>query len=333
MKAPLPLLTAVAVLAAAAISPLSAAEAHAETPLPVEGYLMADKAARSVIARNAAGIAMVGIDGVVLNSRGNKLSTVPKAAKGMIAEAHSRGLKAELLVSNYSNALGDFSTANAGRLLTSAKNRAAVVKSLVYKVKKRHFDGVQIDLESLKRSHGPGLTAFVKKLRAALPARKTISMAVMASETPKGYLRSGYQLPKLSKRLDRLVLMAYDQHGPGWSKAGPIGGTPWVKRVLAGFLAAKVPKAKIDLGVAEYAYRWRPNSTRGSSMSVARARTLAGDRARYDATQQEWTATLADGTVLWWSDATTFAARRALAQQYQVHGLAVWELSLGDTIS
>ncbi|MEE9965820.1 MAG: hypothetical protein K4304_12115 [Propionicimonas sp.] len=328
----LPLLTVVAVLAATLGTPVGVAPAQA-AGLPVEGYLMADDGARSVIARNAAGIAMVGIDGVTLNSHGSKLTTVPSSAKAMIAEAHARGLKVELLVSNYSNRLGDFSTPIAGRLLTSKKHRTAVVKSLVYKVKKRHFDGVQIDLESLKRSHGPGLTAFVKQLRAALPARKTISMAVMASSRPSGYLRSGYQLTKLTKRINRFVLMAYDQHGPGWSKAGPIGGTPWVKQVLAGFIAAKVPRAKIDLGVAEYAYQWRANSSSGTSMSVARARSLAGSRARFDTRQQEWTATLANGSVLWWSDARTFAARRALAQRYRLHGLAVWELSLGDTIS
>ena len=328
----LPLLTVVAVLAATLGTPVGVAPAQA-AGLPVEGYLMADDGARSVIARNAAGIAMVGIDGVTLNSHGSKLTTVPRSAKAMIAEAHARGLKVELLVSNYSNRLGDFSTPTAGRLLTSKKHRTAVVKSLVYKVKKRHFDGVQIDLESLKRSHGPGLTAFVKQLRAALPARKTISMAVMASSRPSGYLRSGYQLTKLTKRINRFVLMAYDQHGPGWSKAGPIGGTPWVKQVLAGFIAAKVPRAKIDLGVAEYAYQWRANSSSETSMSVARARSLAGSRARFDTRQQEWTATLANGSVLWWSDARTFAARRALAQRYRLHGLAVWELSLGDTIS
>lgn len=333
MKAVLRLVLGLAVFATALVGPVAARSARAAVTLPVEGYLMADANARSVIARNAAGIAMVGIDGVTLNSHGSKLTTVPASAKAMIAEAHARGLKAELLVSNYSNRLGDFSTPIAGRLLTNKKHRAAVVKSLVYKVKKRHFDGVQIDLESLKRSHGPGLTAFVKQLRAALPARKTISMAVMASPRPGDYLRSGYQLRKLTKRINRFVLMAYDQHGPGWSKAGPIGGTPWVKQVLAGFIATKVPRAKIDLGVAEYAYRWRANSSTGSSMSVARARSLAGSRARFDTRQQEWTASLANGSVLWWSDARTFAARRALAQQYGLHGLAVWELSLGDTIT
>jgi spore germination protein YaaH len=333
MKAVFRLLLGLTVFATALAGPIAVPTARAATKLPVEGYLMADDGARSVIARNAAGIAMVGIDGVTLNSHGSKLTTVPASAKAMVAEAHARGLKVELLVSNYSNRLGDFSTPIAGRLLTSKKHRTAVVKSLVYKVKKRHFDGVQIDLESLKRSHGPGLTAFVKQLRAALPARKTISMAVMASSRPRDYLRSGYQLTKLTKRINRFVLMAYDQHGPGWSKAGPIGGTPWVKQVLAGFIAAKVPRAKIDLGVAEYAYQWRANSSSGTSMSVARARSLAGSRARFDTRQQEWTATLANGSVLWWSDARTFAARRALAQQYGLHGLAVWELSLGDTIS
>jgi len=37
--------------------------------------------------------------------------------------------------------------------------------------------------------------------------------------------------------------------------------------------------------------------------------------------------------VLWWADGTTFTARKALAGEQGLHGLAVWELSLGDPIS
>lgn len=333
MKTSPSLLAIVAVLAVSLSSPLSAPPAQAGTRLPVEGYLMTGPGAYRLVTENAEGLATVGVDGVTVTSSGGRLTTVPTSAKAIVRTAHAHGLKAELLISNYSNSLGDFSPAIAGRLLTSAKHRAAVVKSLVYKVKKRHFDGVQIDLESLKHSHGPGLTAFVKKLRAALPSRKTISMAVMSSTHSAGYARQGYQLSKLKKPIDRFVLMAYDQHGPGWSEAGPIGGTPWVKRVLASFIAAKVPKKKIDLGVAEYGYTWPADGSQGKSVSVARARKLAGSRARYDSRQQEWTATLANGTVLWWSDATSFAARRTLAEQQGLHGLAVWELSLGDPIS
>lgn len=333
MKTSLPLLSLLAVLTISLTSPLAAPTAQAKTRLPVEGYLMATAGAHRFVTKNAAHIATVGVDGVNLTSSGGGLTTVPASAKSIISEAHARGLKVELLVSNYSNRLGDFSPVIAGRLLTSSKHRAAVVKLLVRKVKKRQFDGVQIDLESLKRSHGPGLTAFVKQLRAALPKRKRLSMAVMSSASSAGYASQGYQLSKLKKRIDRFVLMAYDQHGPSWSKAGPVGGTPWVKSVLRSFIAAKVPKAKIDLGVAGYGYTWPANGSIGTSVSVARARALAGSRARYDSRQQEWTATLANGTVLWWSDATTFAARRALAEQQGLHGLAVWELSLSDPIS
>ncbi len=48
--------------------------------------------------------------------------------------------------------------------------------------------------------------------------------------------------------------------------------------------------------------------------------------------QDEWTATLDDSTVLWWSDARTLAERTQLAARYSVHGLAIWELSLGDPL-
>lgn len=306
---------------------------QAEASLPVEGYLMAVPGAQRYVTQNAAKIAVVGVDGVNLTKSGAKLTKVPKAAAAIVKEAHARGLKAELLVSNYDSSIGDFSSKIAGRLLKSKKHRAAVVKSLVAKVKKGHFDGVQIDLESLKASHAAGLTSFVKSLRKALPARKKISMAVMSSETAGGYAKSGYQLTKLTKRINRFVLMAYDQHGPTWSNAGPVGGTPWVRQVLAAFIKAKVPKAKIDLGVGEYGYTWPADGSAGASLSVAQARTLAGDRATFDALQQEWTATLADGTVLWWADGTTFTARKALAAEQGLHGLAVWELSLGDPIS
>src|SRR5205823_5854004 len=98
-------------------------------------------------------------------------------------------------------------------------------------------------------------------------------------------------------------LMAYDQHGPTWTKAGPVGGLPWCREVL-GVLLADVPAAKIDLGVAGYGYTW-PRQGTGRYLTDAQARRLVardGAEPRWDATQGEWTARLSDGTVLWWSD-------------------------------
>lgn len=70
-------------------------------------------------------------------------------------------------------------------------------------------------------------------------------------------------------------------------------------------------------------------------MGDQQARDLAaadGVTSAYDGTAGEWTVTLSDGSVLWWSDAQSPAARRTLATAKGVHGLAVWDLGLSDTV-
>jgi spore germination protein YaaH len=57
-----------------------------------------------------------------------------------------------------------------------------------------------------------------------------------------------------------------------------------------------------------------------------------GATAQWDPTQQEWHATLGDGTILWWSDARSFAAREALARSLHLGGVAVWSLGQGDPL-
>lgn len=251
----------------------------------------------------------------------------------MVTTAKGHGLKTELLFGNFDESIGDFSPAIATKLLSSTANRKAVVTSLVSKVAQGGFNGVQVDLESLNSTHKAGLTKFLAELRAALPSASTISIALMATDSAAGYADEGYDMSALNASVGRFVLMAYDQHGPTWTDAGPVGGTPWVKSVLTAFIATGVPKSKIDLGVAEYAYTWPGDGTDGEQLTVAEARAKAGNRATWDATQQEWTATLADGTVIWWSDAKTLGLRKTYATRQGVHGLAVWELSLGDPIS
>ncbi|WP_345784276.1 glycosyl hydrolase family 18 protein [Rathayibacter soli] len=111
-------------------------------------------------------------------------------------------------MSNYDDGVGDFSPAIATNVLSSPANRAAVVAELVAKAKAGGFDGVQLDLESMHASNGDGLTAFAAELRAALPARDTISIALMAADTAAGYADAGYQVEALSASVGRFVLMA-----------------------------------------------------------------------------------------------------------------------------
>ena len=242
----------------------------------------------------------------------------------MLVATHRAGKRAELLVGNFSGALGDFDPVAAHRLFASASHRRAVIAALVADAHDG-WDGIHLDFESLHGTDRAGLTRFTTELRSALATRKSLGMAVMASTTPQGYRDTGYDLRALSRQLTRVVLMGYDQHGPTWTGPGPIGGLPWVTRALRAMLAS-VPYAKAVLGVAGYGYTW-PSRGTGTQLGDAASRRAAARKPVWDATQAEWHATLRGGGTLWWSDARSLQSRRM-----HVAGVAVWSLGLSDRI-
>ena len=296
----------------------------AARPLVVTGYVLAGDAAPATITRDGDLVDTVGVDGVVLLAP-DRVSAVDADARALRDAAHRAGRTAVLLVSNYSDRLGDFDEALAHRVLASAAHRRAVARALARRA--AGFDGVQIDLEALAPRDRAGLTALTRAVRRVLPARKRVSMAVSASDEAAGYRAAGYDLPALVRVLDVVVLMSYDQHGP-WSGAGPIGALPWVQAQLRTFLRL-VPRSKVDLGAAAYGYQWGGGP---SELSVPRARELAGSAARWDAGAGEWTAALPGGRRLWWDDARSVELRRQLAAQAGLHGLAVWQLGTSGTL-
>ncbi len=312
-------------------SPTPAATAGTAT-IPTELYVRADTAGATSLDRDSGAVATIGIDGVVLSGAGDAVSKLPPNAAELVAAAHTRGLTAELLVSNYDAAKGEFSRTIAASMLERPERRGAVAAGLVAQVAAAGFDGVQIDFQSLTTDESANLAAFTLQLRDLLGAPKSLTLAVTAESSAGRYLDAGYDLAQLTPLVSRIVLMSYDQHGPARSKPGPVGGLSRATTAIDALIAAGVPSARIDLGVAGYGDSWPGNGSDAKRLSVAESRTLAGDLARWDSTEAEWTATLPDDTVVWWSDARSLAARRTLALSRNLHGLAVWELSLTDPL-
>lgn len=297
----------------------------------VVGYAEAGSTTAKQVAASRGVLTTVGVDGVNLTSNGAGLTAVSTDALALLQTAHTQKKKAELLVGNFDSSIGDFSPAIGDRLLGSPAHITGVVDKLAAEVKTHGWDGITVDLESLTDKHPAGLTALVSTLNTRLGAGKSVSICLMA--TLDDYAAEGYNLKGLGEAADHVVLMAYDQHGPTWSKAGPVGGQPWVAASLKPVLQA-VPPAKVQLGVAGYGYTW-PKTGDGTQLSDAEARALvkkAGAHAAWDATQLEWRATLSNGTTIWWSDAKTYAARTAYAARLHLGGIAVWSLGLSDSL-
>lgn len=297
----------------------------------VEGYGVAAASTLSALARDKSAVDLVGISGVSVTPEGMGVAASSEEALAIAKQARKDGAKSELLINNIDAAKGDFSADIATAMLSSDENRQFVIAGLAGEVEHGGYDGIQIDLENLTAADSAGLVAFASELRATLPKTATISMAVTAQTTTAAYSAAGYDLAKLSPLVDRFVLLAYDEHGSGFSDAGPVGGLPWTVQTLTAFTSV-VKASKVDLGVAGYGYSWKPDGT-GDVITPAAARTKAGGRARWVATQGEWTAKLADGTVLWWSDGQSLTVRSNLAVSDKLHGVAVWQLSTADRIT
>lgn len=300
--------------------------------LAVTGWAL-DSAIPALVRRNADGISTLSVAGVSIGVRGTGVSRPSAGAVRLARTARARGLSTELLVSNYSNRVGDFDPRAAHRLLSRPERVAAVARRLASYVATGGWDGINVDLERVRAADAAGLVALVRATQAAMPADKTVTIDVSASTSLAGYRRGGYHLAALSGTADLIKLMTYDQHGPSWSGPGPIGGLAWQRRALTTILRV-VPARQLDLGVAGYGYTW-PRRGTGHTVTVAQARRLVArdhGRAEWRAAAGEWTARLQDGTRLWWSDRRSYRQRVALARGRGLHGLAVWRLGSSDTL-
>jgi len=318
------------------LGPASASSAPSDErglPAPaVTGFIL-DGAPDSLVHRNAPALANLGVDGVQITPNGRHVAEPSAGARRLLATAHAEGLRAELLVSNFSSTTYDFDPQAGANLLRDEDNVRRVAGELAGFVADQGWDGIAVDLESLRRGDADGLLLLIDELQARMDPARTVSIDMMASSYLPEYRARGYRLGAIGRAVDVLAIMTYDFHGPTWSGPGPIGPLGWQRDVLD-LLVTKVPRAKVDLGVAGYGYTW-PRSGTGHTVSVRRARELVaadGVRAVWKARPGEWKATLSNGTVLWWSDGRSYDLRKALAVEYGVHGLALWRLGSTDTL-
>jgi spore germination protein len=282
-----------------------------------------------LIDRSRNALTTVDVAAQLLSARGHRL--LPDARLDIQRRrAQQDGLRAELLLSNYSNHTGDFSEETAHRMLHRRASRRRVAAQAIAQVTQGGWDGISVDFERLEARDAAAYAKFLRLIAAGLPAGASLSVCVSASPSLKAYAARGYDMAAIGRASSRVILMTYDEHGPWEKTPGPIGSLDWQERSVRA-VGHAIPRDELDLGVAGYGYIW--GSTRVGALSDARARALAGGRARFDRASGEWTATRPDGSVLWWSDARSYRLRARLAAALGMHGLAVWALGKSDPIS
>jgi spore germination protein len=114
------------------------------------------------------------------------------------------------------------------------------------------FDGVQIDFESVSRDDAGYFLDFLKELRSRLPLGKKLSVAVPARTE---LITDAYDYSRIAPIVDRMVIMAYDEH---WSTSspGPVASLPWCSKVVD-YAKSAVESDKIVMGLPLYGRAWQ----------------------------------------------------------------------------
>jgi spore germination protein len=114
------------------------------------------------------------------------------------------------------------------------------------------FDGVQIDFESVAKDDAGFFFSFLSDLRSRLPASKTLSVAVPARTK---LIQDAYDYSRITSIVDRIVIMAYDEH---WSTSspGPVASLSWCSKVVE-YATGIVGLDKIIMGLPLYGRAWQ----------------------------------------------------------------------------
>ncbi|PZO77599.1 MAG: polysaccharide deacetylase [Sphingomonas hengshuiensis] len=216
--------------------------------------------------------------------------------------------------------------AGAARMLADPQARAAVVAQLAGYVQAHHAGGLVMDYESLPAAAAARYPAFLAQLHAALPKG-----AVLAVTAPAG--DPDWRLGDVARAVDRVILMAYDEHWESGSP-GPIASQPWFVGQVEQAIR-QVGRDKLVVALGSYAYDWHDGGA--DALSIEEAWLAAHDSsAQIGFDRASGNAGLAyddergSRHQVWMLDAATSWNELAALRRLGIDDVALWRLGSED---
>jgi len=270
-------------------------------------YVVADKEAAI---KPGLPISDIGYFGAEVSSYGN-LIDVPNRKK--IRNFHGR---VHLVVACNGRALSHFV------LKHDSPERKALISDLIAATK--DYDGLQIDFENIPPKDGEPYLSFLKELRAGL-GNKMFSVA-LAARTKK-LANDVYDYEKILPVVDRILVMAYDEH---WSSsaAGPIASLAWCKKV-ADYSLKVIGKDKLIMGLPFYGRGWgKPNHSQAyvytSIERIIKENNVKNIRHENGIPAFDYTATVS--VKVYYEDEYSLSARMEMYKSLGVPAIGFWRL-------
>lgn len=244
--------------------------------------------------------------------------------------AHDEGLQVWALFSN------SFDPEITSEMLGSLENRKNVINQLVVLARLFRLDGINIDFENIYYEDKDLFTQFLRELTPILHEQGlTVSVDVtVRSNSPNWSMV--YDRPAISKIVDYVAVMTYDEHWRTSPVAGSVASLPWVEAGLIRMLE-QVPREKLLLGVPFYTRIWEEEELADGTIQVTSKalsmrqaeETLKANNALIsvdEAAGQNFGIYEDKGKVykIWIEDEFSMRQRIELVRKYDLAGVASW---------
>ena len=249
----------------------------------------------------------------------------------------------------------DFNPEVFHQFLNNATAHKPFIQALVRECKSNGYTGFQFDFENINWMDGEALSNLVTEAAQALH-QDGFQLSIATVPNAPGYpgqtgfdywifrdWQGAYDLESLTKSVDMICLMTYDQH-TSYTPPGPVAGYNWTIQNMD-YALKFMSKDKLMLGIPLYGYHWYagmprqekpPQNIAARSISEPEAAHLAeayDAGVQWDSTDHtSWFYFYRDNMREWvyFTDAKTFQDRLQIVKDRGLEGFCSWVLGDED---
>ncbi|CUS45383.1 Glycosyltransferase [hydrothermal vent metagenome] len=240
----------------------------------------------------------------------------------------NRAPRRPLLLPMIQNAIqGNWDGKGMAALLDSPAQRRALLDKLEPWLAANQAGGAFFDFEELPPSAQPDYRAFLREAKARFGRHGWIvAIAVPVGED------SGWDVAAYAAIVDRVFLMAYDEHELS-GVPGPIASQAWFEQAVER-ASRGVPPAKLVVAIGNYGYDWHGKG--GDSLAIDEGWQAARESSAmptFDRSSGNSGFAYDDGTerhVVWMLDAASAYNQMRFLSRAGIGAVAVWRLGSED---
>ncbi len=240
----------------------------------------------------------------------------------------NRATRRPLLLPMIQNAIqGNWDGAGMAALLRSPAQRRALLDRLEPWLAANQAGGAFFDFEELPPAAQVDYRTFLREAKARFGRHGwVVAIAVPVGED------SGWDVKSYAAIVDRVFLMAYDEHEVG-GEAGPIASQTWFEQSVAR-ASRGVPRSKLVVAIGNYGYDWHEKG--GEPVAVDEAWQAARESSAppvFDRASGNSGFAYQDGTtqhVVWLLDAASAYNQMRFLSHAGIGAVAVWRLGTED---